>query len=278
MSDYWLAVLLGIVEGLTEFLPISSTGHLLLAQHILDVPLKTDPFWKMFTVVIQLGAILAVVVYYERRLRDLIGDFFARKSNYPVPRWRHPLVLILAAVVPAGLVGILAKNRIDDLMEKALPIGFAFLVGGILIELIERLCRGRGWVHDAADSTPGQAIVIGAAQAVALIPGASRSACTIMGARLCGLDMRAAADFSFLLSIPTMFAASAYSLYKHRVPLTSHQWGVLAVGFVVSFLVAWPVVAWFLHYLKTHSFRVFVIYRIVVGLAVIIAVWRGWLG
>jgi undecaprenyl-diphosphatase len=277
MNDYWLAVLLGIVEGLTEFLPISSTGHLLITEHLLELDLEQD-FWKMFTVVIQFGAILAVVVYYERRLRELIGDFFARTSKYPVPRWRHPLILVLAAVVPAGLVGILAKSHIDKLMEKALPIGVAFVVGGILIELIERLCRGRGWVHDAADATLGQALAIGVAQAVALIPGASRSACTIMGGRLCGLDMRSAADFSFLLSIPTMFAASAYSLYKHRVPLTSDQWGVLAVGFIVSFLVAWPVVAWFLHYLKTHSFRVFVVYRIVVGLAVIIAVWRGWLG
>ncbi|HMF15357.1 MAG TPA: undecaprenyl-diphosphate phosphatase [Gemmataceae bacterium] len=277
MNDYWLAVLLGIVEGLTEFLPISSTGHLLLAQHLLEVPLDKDPYWKMFTVVIQLGAILAVVVYYQRRLRELIGDFLAASSKYHVPRWRHPLVLVLLAVVPAGLIGILAKKRIDELMEHALPIGIAFLVGGILIELIERACRGRGWIHDAADVSPGQAIGIGVAQAVALIPGSSRSACTIMGGRLLGLDMRAAADFSFLLSIPTMFAAAFYSLYKHHVPLDAHQWGVLAVGFVVSFLVAWPVVAWFLHYLKTHSFRLFVVYRIVVGVAVIVAVWRGYL-
>jgi undecaprenyl-diphosphatase len=277
MNDYWLAVLLGIVEGLTEFLPISSTGHLLLAQHILDVPLKEDPFWKMFTVVIQLGAILSVVVYYERRVRELILDFFATKSRYQTPRWRHPLVLVLAAVAPAGAIGVLAKEQIDNAMEHALPIGVAFLVGGILIELIERWCRGYGWVHDAADTTPTQALVIGAAQAVALIPGASRSACTIMGGRLCGLDMHAAADFSFLLSIPTMFAAALYSLYKHRMSLTTHEWGVLIVGFVVSFVVAWPVVAWFLHYLKTHSFRLFVIYRVLVGLGVIFAVWQSWL-
>jgi undecaprenyl-diphosphatase len=276
MSDYWLAVLLGIVEGLTEFLPISSTGHLLVAEHLLGVDLKLD-FWKMFTVVIQLGAILAVVVYYRRRLRELVGDFFTRKSRYAVPRWRHPLILVGVAVVPAGIVGVLMKGRIDELMEKAMPIGFAFLVGGILIEVIERWCRRQGRIHDAADTTPGQAIAIGAAQAVALIPGASRSACTIMGGRLSGLDIHAAADFSFLLSIPTMLAASIYSLYKHSVPLTSHQWGVLAVGFTVSFIVAWPVVAWFLHYLKSHSFRLFVIYRVIVGLVVIIAAWQKWL-
>jgi undecaprenyl-diphosphatase len=185
--------------------------------------------------------------------------------------------LVLVAVVPAGVIGILAKKRIDDLMEHALPIGIAFLIGGILIELIERACRGRGWVHDAADVSPGQAVGIGVAQAVALIPGASRSACTIMGGRLLGLDLRAAADFSFLLSIPTMFAAAFYSLTKHRVALDAHQWGVLAVGFGVSFIVALAVVAWFLHYLKSHTFRLFVIYRIVVGVGIIIAVWRGWL-
>jgi undecaprenyl-diphosphatase len=281
MEEYWKAFLLGIVEGLTEFLPISSTGHLLIAEHLLEVDVKQG-FWKMFTVVIQLGAILAVVVYYRRRLAQLIGDFFAKKSRYAVPRWRHPLILILAAVVPAGLVGVLAKRHIDDLMEKAMPIGFAFLIGGVLIELIERWCRGYGRVHDAADTTPGQALAIGVAQAVALIPGASRSACTIMGARLSGLDMHAAADFSFLLSIPTMLAASVYSLYKYQrgehESLNSHQWGVLAVGFIVSFVVAWPVVAWFLHYLKNHSFRIFVVYRIIAGLAIILAAWYGLLG
>src|SRR5207248_1407254 len=145
--------------------------------------------------VIQVGAILAVVVYYARRLRELVVDFFAPESMSRVPRWRHPLVLVLAAVVPAGLIGVLFKKRIDHLMEHALPIGIALLVGGILIEVIERACRGRGWVHDAADVSPTQALCIGFAQAVALLPGASRSACTIMGGRLCGLDLRAAADF-----------------------------------------------------------------------------------
>src|SRR5262245_26535056 len=238
MNDYWLAVVLGIVEGLTEFLPISSTGHLLLAEQVLDVPLKEDPFWKMFTIVIQLGAILAVVVYCWWRLRDLTVDFFAPKNPAPVPRWRHPLVLVLAAVVPAGLIGILAKSRIEQAMEHAMPIGWTLLIGGILIELIERACRGRGWVHDAANVSPAQALGIGLAQAVALIPGVSRSASTIMGGRILGLDLRAAADFSFLLGIPTMIAAAGYSLVKHPVAIEVHQWGVLAVGFVVSFVVA----------------------------------------
>jgi undecaprenyl-diphosphatase len=276
MNDYWLALILGIVEGLTEFLPISSTAHLLLAEQLLDIDLE-DGFWKMFTVVIQLGAILAVVVYYASRLRDLIVDFFSPKRAdglgpvAPVPRWRHPLVLVLVAVVPAGIIGVLAKKQIDHLMEHALPVGLALAVGGVVIELIERATQGRQWVEDAAQVSPGQAIAIGFAQALALIPGVSRSASTIMGGRLCGLSLRAAADFSFLLSIPTMFAASVYSLYKHHEPLDGHQWVVLAIGFVTSFVVALLVVAWFLHYLRSHSFRLFVVYRVLVGLGVVAA-------
>src|SRR5262249_27746494 len=159
-------------------------------------------------VVIQLGAILAVVVSYQRRLRALIGGFCAAQSQHQVPPWRHALVLVLVGVVPAGLVGTFAQEHIVGVMEDARPIGIALPGGGRLIALIDRACRGRGWIHDAADASPGQAIGIGVAQAVALIPGSSRSACTIMGGRLLGLDMRAAADFSFLLSIPTMFAAA----------------------------------------------------------------------
>jgi undecaprenyl-diphosphatase len=282
MNDYWLALILGIVEGLTEFLPISSTGHMLLAEQLLRVDLQ-DGFWKMFTVVIQLGAILAVVVFYARRLRDLVADFlFPKRAGdlgpiAPVPRWRHPLVLVLAAVVPAGVIGVLAKRHIDNLMEHALPIGLALAVGGLLIEWIERATRGRGHVEDVAQVTPGQAVAIGFAQAVALIPGVSRSASTIMGGRLCGLSLRAAADFSFLLSIPTMIAATAYSLYKHHEPLDAHQWLVLGTGFVTAFVVALLVVAWFLHYLRSHSFRLFVVYRVLLGLGVIAAWGVGWL-
>ena len=169
MNDYWLALILGIVEGLTEFLPISSTGHMLLVEQGLRVDLECG-FWKMFTIVIQLGAILAVVVFYAGRLRDLVTDFlFRERPDGPsalasVPRWRHPLVLILLAVVPAGVVGILAKNKIDKLMEKALPIGVALLVGGLLIELIERETRDRGLVDDVDQVGPGQALAIGVAQ------------------------------------------------------------------------------------------------------------------
>ncbi len=274
MNDYWLAVLLGVVEGLTEFLPVSSTGHLLIAEQCLGIELE-EGFWKVFTVVIQLGAILAVVVYYARRLRDLVRDFLRPASARP--RWRHPLVLVLAAVIPAGLVGVLLKKRIEELMEDARPIAAALIVGAVAIALIERLCRGRGRVTDVADTTPGQALGIGLAQVFALIPGMSRSACTIMGGRVCGLNLRAAADFSFLLGIPTMTAAAGYSLLKAPLVLDAHQWGVLALGFATAFVVALAVVAWFLSYLKSHDFGLFVAYRIVLGLAILAAWQRGWL-
>lgn len=275
MNDWALAVLLGIVEGVTEFLPISSTGHMLLVEQWLGVDLEGDSFWRMFTVVIQLGAILSVVVYYSRRLGNLLRDFL---SPHPAtPRWRHPVVLILAAVVPAGLVGVVGKKTIDALMASALPVGLALIGGAIAIELVERVRRGRDRVLDVHEVGPLSALAIGVAQIASLVPGVSRSAATILGGRLCGLSTRAAADFSFLLSIPTMGAAAAYSLYKHPAPVEPERWGVLFVGFVTSFIVAWAVVAWFLHYVRRHTLRVFVPYRLVLG-GIVLAAWQaGWL-
>jgi undecaprenyl-diphosphatase len=271
MNEFWLAILIGIVEGITEFLPISSTGHMLLVEHWLGLDLEKDEFWKLFTVVIQLGAILSVVVYYWPRLRELVADFF-RPQPRSVPRWRHPLVLVLAAVVPAGLVGVALKKQIDRLMEHLLPIGIALIVGAVLIELIERLCKDRGEVEDVAQVSPAQALGIGIAQVLSLIPGVSRSAATIMGGMALGLRLRAAADFSFLLSIPTMSAAAGYSLLRTSAVLTGERWLVLATGFVTAFIVAYAVIAWFLHYVRSHSFRLFVIYRIILGL-IVIAAW-----
>jgi undecaprenyl-diphosphatase len=272
MNDYLRAILLGIVEGITEFLPISSTGHMLLVEQTLDLELES-PFWKLFTIAIQLGAILAVVAYYRARLRELIVDFLHTK----MPRWRHPLVLVVLAVIPAGLVGVTLKKQIDQMMEHALPIGIALIVGGLLIEWIERWSRGRGTVDDVSRVSPLQALGIGVAQVWSLMPGVSRSASTIMGGLICGLQRQAAADFAFLLGIPTMIAATGYSLLKHPVALEANELQILAVGFVTAFITAYLVVAWFLHYIRTHSFRLFVVYRIFLGLAVVAASWRGWL-
>ncbi len=273
MDDFWLAILIGTVEGVTEFLPVSSTGHMLLLQQALGVDLESG-FWKLFTVVIQLGAILAVVVYYGRRLRDLAADFVA-PARPDVPRWRHPLVLVLAAVVPAGAAGVLLKKQIDQMMEHALPIGVALIAGAAAIEWVERRFGRGGAVEDVAGVSPGQALGVGLAQVLSLVPGVSRSASTIMGGLVCGLRRRAAADFSFLLSVPTMTVAALYSLAKTDASLDTHQWGVLATGFGTAFVVAFLVVAWFLRFIGTHSFRVFVVYRIVLGIVVLAAWWSG---
>lgn len=275
MSDWALAILLGIVEGVTEFLPISSTGHMLLVEQWLGVDLEGDSFWRMFTVVIQLGAILSVVVYYSRRLMSLLRDFVA--THPVIPRWRHPVLLIMLAVVPAGVVGVIGKRTIDALMSSALPIGLALIGGAVAIEMVERLRRGRDRVLDVQEVGPMTALAIGVAQVASLVPGISRSAATILGGRLCGLSTRAAADFSFLLSIPTMGAAAVYSLYKHPAPVAPERWGVLLLGFVTSFVVAWGVVAWFLHYVRRHTLRVFVPYRLVLG-GIVLAAWQArWL-
>jgi undecaprenyl-diphosphatase len=189
------------------------------------------------------------------------------------------LILILAAVVPAGIVGVLMKKRIDKLMEEALPIGLALIGGGVAIEIIEWACRGRGRVKDATRVSPAQALGIGLAQVASLVPGVSRSAATIMGGRVCNLNMRAAADFSFLLSIPTMAAATVFSmssfLYKNPVSLDLEKILVLATGFVTAFVVALLVVVWFLRYVQTHSFRLFVLYRLVVGFGILLAWYEG---
>lgn len=275
MNDTTLAFLLGIVEGITEFLPISSTGHMLLVEHLIGMDLESDPFWKMFTVVIQLGAILAVVVFYFRRLTALVRDFVW--GEHRVGRWRHPLVLIVLAVIPAGVVGVAGKKTIDALMGSALPIGIALVGGALAIEGVERIRRDRDRVMDVHEVGPAAAAAIGLAQVASLIPGVSRSAATILGGRLCGLSTRAAADFSFLLSIPTMTAAAAYSLTKHHAAISPDRWIVLAVGFVTSFVVAFLVVAWFLHYVRRHTLRLFVPYRLILGALVIAAWWTGWL-
>ncbi len=273
MNHFVLAVLIGIVEGITEFLPISSTGHMLVVEQLLGLDLDADPFWRLFTVVIQLGAILAVVVFYWKTLMRFVSELFAKSDL--ATKARDPLVLVMLAFVPAALVGVAFKKKIDALMEHALPIGLALLVGGILIEIIERVTKDKADTPALEKVSPGQALGIGVAQVASLVPGVSRSGATIMGGLLGGLTRTVATDFSFLLSIPTMFAAAGYSMLKYRIALTGEQWAVLAVGFVVSGIVAGGVVAWFLRHVRTHTFRLFVVYRVIVGAAICAAFFTG---
>lgn len=287
MTDLLQAVVLGIVEGLTEFLPVSSTGHMILVEPLLGIPEK-DPFWSgTFDVFIQIGAILAVAALFWTRLWKLTFDQAdaLRRKHCPVTLsltkpgpllgflkaccQEHILGKLFVAFLPAAVIGKLTADFIEHHMKIPSVVAGALVVGGVAIILIERFVRNPK-VTDAASVTLTTAFLIGVAQCLAMIfPGTSRSAATIMGALLLGLSTSAAAEFSFFLAIPTMFAAGGYSLLKHIKEINGSQLVTLGVGFVVSFVVAWLVVKVFMRFIQTHRFTSFAIYRIVLGVAVL---------
>lgn len=247
------ALVLGIVEGATEFLPVSSTGHIILASSLLGV-LRTD-FTKTFEVVIQLGAILAVVVFYFKTFFD-----------------RQLLFKLAAAFVPTGLIGFFAYPLFKGYLEgNELVVLFSLLIGGALLIAFE---RWHGRREDAApamearDLSWSQAIAIGFAQAVAIIPGVSRSGATIVGGLALGINRATIVEFSFLLAVPTMLAAALYSLYKGgAVSFASREWLALAAGSAAAFAVALAAIRWFLEYVRRHSFASFGVYRVLLSLA-----------
>jgi len=262
MHDILRAVILGIVEGLTEFLPISSTGHMILVEPWLGIP-ESDPFWAgTFNIFIQIGAILAVVIFFWRRLWRLAVHPAA--ASWP----DHILVKLLVAFLPAAVVGFMIHKTIEKHLMTAPVVAGALVVGGIAIILIEALVRHPG-IADAGGVSLRCALAIGIVQCFSMIPGTSRSGATIMGALALGLTPAAAAEFSFFLAIPTMFAAGGYSLLKHLKDIRPDQYVPLAVGFVVSFIVAWLVIKAFMGFIQTHRFTSFAIYRIVLGLIVL---------
>jgi undecaprenyl-diphosphatase len=262
MSDTWRAVILGIVEGLTEFLPVSSTGHLVLVQPLLDLQ-SGDEFWSgAFNIFIQIGAILAVIIYFWRRLWRLAAHPGGR------PLRDHILVKLFVAFLPAAVTGLLFHRYIEDHLEFPLPVAGALIAGGVAILLIERR-RTRPTVLDAGDITLAQAFLIGVAQCAALFPGVSRAAATIMGGLLVGLSTAAAAEFSFFLAIPTLTAAGMFALLKHLDRIHHQEGFLLTVGFGVSFVTAWVVVAAFMRFIRTHRFTAFAVYRIILGIVVI---------
>lgn len=262
MTDTLRAVILGIVEGLTEFLPISSTGHLILVAPLLNIP-EDDPFWNgTFDIFIQSGAILAVVFFFWNRLWKAI--FHPTDKRW----YEHLLVKLFVAFLPAAIIGLLADEYIEEYLMRPLVVAGALIVGGILIMVIEALVTKPRY-SDASTLPLRIALGIGIAQVVSMVPGTSRSAATIMGALLLGLTPPAAAEFSFFLSIPTIFAASGYKLAKHLDKIEQGQAVTLGVGFVVSFIVAWVVIAGFMRFIQTHRFTSFAIYRIVLGIIVL---------
>jgi undecaprenyl-diphosphatase len=290
LNEYLMSVLLGIVEGLTEFLPVSSTAHLRIAEALLHISLKSG-YWKMYTIVIQLGAILCLPVFFRARIAELISSFKRRlDGNRPVIT--HPLVLVIIAFVVTAIPAFLLTKLIGKNLESLYVMGASLLIGGIVMWLVD--ARNAKWEiagEQAADRSliktwrmdamsVGQAVWIGACQILsAVFPGTSRSMSTIAAGQLAGMSRAAALEFSFFLSIPTMFVATCYDLLKSVMGKTenpigvaeinSHQWIVLAIGFIVSFIVAYGAVAWFIGYVRKRGFAPFAIYRIVVGAAVL---------
>jgi len=254
------AALLGLVEGVTEFIPVSSTGHLILASHWLGA---TDETAKTFDIFIQLGAILAIVWLYRERLAHAV---LAARHDEPSRRFLLNLVI---AFLPAAIVGFLAHDWIKARLFTPTVVALALVAGGAVILLIEWL-RPRERVADVRDLRPPTALGVGLAQVLSLIPGTSRSGATIMGGYALGLSRRAATEFSFFLSIPVMFAATLYDLLKSRGALSAADAPAFAVGFLTAFVSALVVVKAFLGYVAGHSFAAFAWYRIALGLLLLL--------
>ena len=273
MNDYWNAAILGVIEGLTEFLPVSSTAHIRIAQKLLGVDLD-DSYWKMFAIVIQLGAILSVVAYFRRRIIEFISSYPKGKSS-DRRWWNHPLALVVISFVVTAVPCYLIDEQIGEKLENLKVIGWALLVGGIIMWVIDRVFSSRATTLSMESMTLKQSLVIGFAQIFsAAVPGTSRSMATIAGGQVTGLSRTAALEFSFFLSIPVMFAATSFKMLqfviKNESAVTTHQLGVLGVGFAVSFVVALAVIAWFMAWVRKHGFAPFAIYRVIVGLAVLL--------
>jgi undecaprenyl-diphosphatase len=261
------AAIMGVVEGLTEFLPISSTGHLILAASLLNF---TGEKVKVFDIAIQTGAIFAVILVYWQRLRDTAASF---RSDV---RARRFTLNVLIAFVPAVVLGLLFGKAIKAHLFNPTVVASAFIVGGFIILWAERRPASVVRIQQVDDMTPWDALKVGLVQCLAMVPGTSRSGATIIGGMLLGLSRKAATDFSFFLAIPTLIGAGAYSLVKERALLSWADVPLFGVGLLFSFFSAWLCVRWLLRYIATHDFVPFAWYRIVFGALVLITAWTGW--
>ena len=291
MNDYLLSLVLGIVEGLTEFLPVSSTAHLRISEALLHISLS-DGYWKMYTIVIQLGAILCLPVYFRERIAKFLSTF-PGGENGDKNALTHPLGLTAVAFVVTAIPAFLMTKIIGEHLESLHIIGTSLLVGGIVMWIVDAMHakaeaagpdapagRIHTWKMEAMSL--GQAVWIGACQILsAVFPGTSRSMSTIAAGQLAGMSRASALEFSFFLSIPTMAAATLYDLYKSLrgkgmenpigvSQIDAHGWVVLAIGFVVSFIVAYGSVAWFMAWVRKHGFVPFAVYRIIIGTLVLV--------
>ena len=260
------AAIMGVVEGLTEFLPVSSTGHLILTGSLLGM---TDDKSKVFDIAIQSGAILAVIIVYWQRLSSAV---LAMGSSAQARRFVSNIVI---GFLPAAVLGFFVYKAIKAYLFNAPVVAGAFIVGGLLIWWVERRAKPVARIMSVDDMTPLDALKVGFVQCLGMIPGTSRSGATIIGGMLLGLSRKAAVDFSFFLGIPTLVAAGAYSLWKERALLSMHDLPLFAVGFIVSFLAAWACVRWLLRYVATHDFVPFAWYRIAFGIVVLVTAATG---
>ena len=260
------AAVMGIVEGLTEFLPISSTGHLILTGSLLGF---SDDKSKVFEIAIQTGAILAVVIVYWSRLADAVSHVGDR------PAARRFLLNVLIGFLPAAGIGLIAYKTIKAHLFNAPVVAGAFIVGALIILWVERRARLQVRIAEVDDMTPLDALKVGFVQCLGMIPGTSRSGATIIGGMLLGLSRKAATEFSFFLAIPTLIGAGAYSLWKERALLSANDLPLFLVGFGFSFVFAWLCVRWLLRYVSTHTFVPFAWYRIAFGVVVLATAWSG---
>ena len=279
-----MSVFLGIVEGLTEFLPVSSTAHLRICEALLHIDLQ-DGFWKMYTIVIQLGAILALPVYFWGRIMRFARTFpKGERGNRTI--FTHPLSLTLIAFVVTAIPAWALAKVIGKNLENLWVMAWALLIGGIVMWIVDAVFTRPRTMH-MEDMTLPQAVWIGAAQILsAVFPGTSRSMSTIAAGQVAGMSRPAALEFSFFLSMPTMVVAVGYDFLKSVIPhhheaeiapltISAHQWVVLAIGFVVSFFVALAVVAWFMNWVRGRGFVPFAVYRILLGLGLLTLLMRG---
>ena len=293
MNEYLLSLILGIIEGLTEFLPVSSTAHLRLAEALLNVPLSSG-YWKMYSIVIQLGAILVLPVYFRKHILKLVSTF-PEGENKDCTVLTHPLSLVMIAFVITAIPSFLLTKLIGKNLESLFVIGCSLLVGGVVMWIVDAMKAPWEQAGPGAQDSPihtwkmddvhgGQALWIGACQIFsAVFPGTSRSMATIAAGQLAGMSRAAALEFSFFLSIPTMAAATLFALLKSISgkednpigvsEMTGHQWAILGIGFVVSFVVAYAAVAWFMNWVRKRGFVPFAVYRIAAGIAVLVWAW-----
>lgn len=262
MSTILIAIILGIVEGITEFLPISSTGHLILVNQFLKLS-ENENFVNMFDIVIQLGAILSVVIYFRDRLIPHGKDAGHNKTVWDL--WKKAVIGIIPMLMIGGLLG----SKIKKFLFNPMVVAIALIVGGIILIVIENRQK-IAKIADFSEFSYKTATWVGLIQCIAMVPGTSRSAATIIGAMLLGCSRIVAAEFSFFLAIPTMTVVTAHELMKSGKHLASQEWMILSIGFMTSFLSAWAVIALFMNYIRTKDFKLFAYYRIILGIIVFV--------